>query len=46
MRETREYIVAFKATDTERKRLKTLAKLNKTTVSDLIRHTLDNHLNP
>ena len=44
--ESREYIVAFKATDTERKRLKTLAKLYKTTVSDLIRHALDNHLNP
>lgn len=43
--ESREYIVAFKATDTEKTRLKTLAKLNRCSVSDLIRTTLDNHLN-
>ena len=44
-RVTRKHLVAFKASVAEHKKLTTLAKLNNTTVSEVVRTAISNHLN-
>ena len=41
---TRKEMIAFKASVSERQKLTTLAKLQNTTVSEIIRTAVNNHL--